>query len=120
MSKDKDESQSSVTVQDAMSQVLGAEESAREAIQTCEKEALKILQNAKHKAEHVSKHADQRISHIHLRFKQCIALQVKDLQREYADKKQHIHTHHYDAAEIDEIVDNVAAILTGTEQSDMG
>lgn len=113
MSKTESKDQSPVSAQEAMSQVLGAEESAKEAIHACEQEALKILQEAKHRAEHISKQADNRISHIHLRFKQCISRQVQELRREYNEQQKHIHTHHYKDSEIAEVVDRVAAILAG-------
>lgn len=119
MKNNKSDNQQPIAAQEAMSQVLGAEESAKEAIRACEEQALKILQEAKHRAEHISKHADNRISHIHLRFKQCVALHVKDLRREYADRQKHTHTQHYKDSELDEVVDRVAEILTGTGKSDI-
>jgi len=120
MSKTDPKDLSAVSAQEAMSQVLGAEESAKKAIHGCEQEALKILQEAKHKAEHISKQADNRISHIHLRFKQCISQQVQGLRREYAEEQKHAHTHHYKDSEITEVVDRVAAILAGAGDAEPG
>lgn len=118
MKNNKSDNQQPVAAQEAMSQVLGAEESAKEAIRACEEQSLKILQEAKHRAEHISKQADNRISHIHLRFKQCIAKQVQGLKRDYAEQQKHVHAHHYEDSEIREVVDRVAAILAGAGESE--
>jgi predicted amino acid dehydrogenase len=104
----------------AMAQVLQAEEKANQAIRDCEQVGVALIQDAKNRAQRISKHADSRISHIHLRFKQCIARQVKDLQREYAQQQKQIHAEHYDAAEVDDIVERVAEMLTGSSRSGKG
>lgn len=104
----------------AMEKVLRAEEQANQAIRQCEQDSVQLIQDAKNRAQKISKHADKRISHIHLRFKQCIARQVKDLQREYAAQHQHIHAEHYDTSELGDIVDRVADMLTGSGKPGQG
>jgi vacuolar-type H+-ATPase subunit H len=104
----------------AMAQVLKAEEQANQAIRNCELEGVHIIQEAKNKAQSISKHANKRITHIHLRFKQCIARQVKELQREYADQQSQINAEHYDLSELDDIVGHVADMLTGPSHSGKG
>ncbi len=101
----------------AMAQVLRAEERANQAIRDCEQEGVRIIQEAKDRAQNISKHANKRLTHIHLRFKQCIARQVKNLQREYADQHNQINEEHYDVSEMDDIVEGVAGMLTGPAQS---
>jgi len=104
----------------AMAQVLSAEEQANQAIRTCEQEGVRIIQEAKDRAQHISRHSNQRISHINLRFKQCVKRQVEGLRREYADQQKKVNAEHYDASELDDIVDRVADMLTGPALSDKG
>ena len=101
----------------AMAKVLMAEEKANQAIRECEEQGVRIIQEAKNKAQKISKHADDRIAHIHLRFKQCVALQVKILEREYEGQQKQIDAEHYDDSELSKIVDRVADMLTGSSKS---
>ncbi|MDX1334624.1 MAG: hypothetical protein R3312_02465 [Gammaproteobacteria bacterium] len=104
----------------AMQRVLKAEEQANQAIKECEQQGVQIIQEAKNKAQMISKHADNRISHIHLRFKQCIAQQVKVLRHEYAQQHQQISSEHYASSDLAEVVDRVADMLTGSTRKGEG
>jgi len=104
----------------AMQRVLKAEEQANQAIKDCEQEGVQIIQEAKNQAQMISKHADNRIGHIHLRFKQCIAQQVKQLRHEYAQQHQLISSEHYASSDLAEVVDSVADMLTGSKRKGEG
>jgi vacuolar-type H+-ATPase subunit H len=104
----------------AMQRVLKAEEQANQAIKDCEQEGVQIIQEAKNRAQKISKHADNRLSHIHLRFKQCIAQQVKELRHEYAQQHQQISSEHYASSDLGEVVDRVADMLTGSKKTGEG
>jgi len=104
----------------AMQRVLKAEEQANQTIKDCEEEGVQIIQEAKNRAQKISKHADKRISHIHLRFKQCIAQQVKELRHEYSHQHQQISSEHYATSDLGEVVERVADMLTGSSQKSEG
>ena len=104
----------------AMQQVLRAEERANQAIKDCEQEGVQIIQEAKNRAQTISKHADNRIGHIHLRFKQCIAQQVKELRHEYSRQHKQISSEHYASSDLGEVVGRVADMLTGSQKKGEG
>lgn len=116
MAKSQTSDQQSLAAEQAMNQVLQAEHEAEQAIVECGEYAMQILQEAQKRSQFISKRADNRITSLHLRCKQDTAKKINQLAREHAHKTKQHAEYHLDEKAIQDIVDEVAGYLTGSQE----
>lgn len=101
---------------DAINSVLAAEREANQALDEARTEAEHILDAARQRAARILQRADARITFSHLRCSHGVAraidVQIKEHHRQLAELSQRLEL---DDAQIDAIVANLAAAMTGAE-----
>lgn len=99
---------------DAINSVLAAEREANQSIAEAKAEAERILDAARQRAARILQHADARITYTHLRCSHGVAraidAQILEHHRQLAELS---HRLELDDAQIDAIVADLAAVLTG-------
>jgi vacuolar-type H+-ATPase subunit H len=80
--KNAEQKDTATSAENAMHQVLEAEDNARQAVQDCARDAENILRDARATAKRIVERADQRIGLIHHRTSAALAATTNELERD--------------------------------------
>jgi vacuolar-type H+-ATPase subunit H len=113
----EDESTSAAS---AINRVLEAEGQARQAVQSCSRDAETMLRNARARAKHIVEHADRRIGLIHHRTSAALETTIGELERD-----QQLKVSQFDSAAVDMetvalVVEEIARLLTSPKPAHTG
>ena len=108
-------------IADAINSVLVAEREANQALADARAEAERILDEARQRAARILQRADSRITFSHLRCSQgvtrAVDRQVQEHHRQLAELSQRLEL---SDAQLDSIVAELAAAMTGVEEAGDG
>jgi vacuolar-type H+-ATPase subunit H len=110
--KNAEQKDTATTAENAMHQVLEAEDNARQAVQDCARDAENILRDARATAKRIVERADQRIGLIHHRTSAALAATTSELER---DQQLQASTFSSTAVDMDAVaamVEQITELLT--------
>ena len=101
------------TAEQAINRVLEAERTTEQAISSCEREALAILQGAHQRARHIHDRTDHRITLMKMRAAQRVAADIQTMDREEQEARQDQAAEALDETGLAECLELVACLLSG-------
>jgi vacuolar-type H+-ATPase subunit H len=107
-------------VTQAMNRVLRAEHDADQAIAECEHEARRILQAAQTEARRIAERTNERITLMHMRCTHRLSNRLRELELAYHKQAQGQSQEQLSQQALADIIDEVAASLTGNGDPDSG
>jgi len=118
MTDDPEQTQVPDSAEAAMNEVLAAEQAAAQAIEACEQEARASLQEAAQRARRIAARTDKRIAFIHQRARQQLQQYLRNAERAARVAEQVRDSEDPRIAVVADVVDELAARLTGADSSD--
>lgn len=109
MADKKKDSASAGTTAEAMDIVLRAEQEAKAAVESCKRQARRIVEDAQVHAGVIERRTNERITMLHLRCKQDLAKRIAELERKAAASLKDISREDWHASRVSSVVDQVAA-----------
>jgi cell division septum initiation protein DivIVA len=96
-----------------MNAALQAEQRARDAIKTCERQAAELIGSAQQQSRSITERANRGISDLHVRCAHVITEEIDAMMAEDADDVGHATQPALELAALEAAVERVAARLTG-------
>ena len=112
MKHETPEEEASTSAAGAINRVLEAEGRARQAVQSCARDAEAILQEARETAKRIVESADRRIGLIHHRTSAALARAIGELERDQQLKASQFDSSAVDTAAVAFVVEEMATLLT--------
>jgi len=113
MTAEEPENRSSATVEHAMNQVLQAERGAEQAVEACERDAVKIRQAAQLRANHIARRTNERLAICHMRCNGKLTRELRELEHTAAASLTSESTCQLDETALTSVVEALALTLTG-------
>lgn len=102
---------------EAMNTALQAEREAVAGIESCTRQAAKLVEDAQQQARRIAERTTRRISELHARCTQATAKRIDSMLKEDANEADEAVQPHVEAEFLQAVVDSVAARLTGENES---
>jgi vacuolar-type H+-ATPase subunit H len=102
----------STSAASAINRVLEAEGQARQAVQSCSRDAETMLREARATAKRIVEHADRRISLIHHRTSAALDKTIGELERDQQLKVSQFDSSVVDMKAVTAVVEEIARLLT--------
>ena len=118
MTDDSKHTQVPDSAEEAMNEVLAAEQAAASAIAACEQEARASLHAAAQRARRIAVRTNERIAIIHQRTRQQLKNRLQSAEHAARDDERTRDREDPRKAVVDAVVKELAARLTGSDSSD--
>lgn len=117
MAKQQDTVEKSMTAEQAMNEVLEAEQNAKQRVEQCHVEAEHLLQQTRQQAQQIMERVDNRISRVHQRCSRAVTDQVKQIKLAQEQMLQESDQSDLHLETLDAVVEKIARRLTIPEHN---